>query len=33
MPEFVRTLGGGYFFVPGRSLLRYLASGERATSV
>jgi len=27
MPEFVRTLGGGYFFVPGRSLLRYLASG------
>jgi deferrochelatase/peroxidase EfeB len=26
MPEFVRTLGGGYFFVPGRSLLRYLAS-------
>lgn len=27
MPEFVRTLGGGYFFIPGRSLLRYLASG------
>ncbi|MEP6915880.1 MAG: hypothetical protein ABJC89_09540 [Acidobacteriota bacterium] len=27
MPEFVRALGGGYFFVPGRSLLRYLASG------
>jgi hypothetical protein len=26
MPEFVRTLGGGYYFVPGRSLLRYLAS-------
>jgi hypothetical protein len=26
MPEFVRTLGGGYFFIPGRSLLRYLAS-------
>jgi deferrochelatase/peroxidase EfeB len=26
MPEFVRTLGGGYFFLPGRSLLRYLAS-------
>jgi deferrochelatase/peroxidase EfeB len=25
MPEFVRTLGGGYFFLPGRSLLRYLA--------
>jgi deferrochelatase/peroxidase EfeB len=28
MPDFVRTLGGGYFFVPGRSLLRYLASPE-----
>jgi deferrochelatase/peroxidase EfeB len=27
MPEFVRMLGGGYFFLPGRSLLRYLASG------
>jgi deferrochelatase/peroxidase EfeB len=27
MPEFVRTLGGGYFFLPGRSLLRYLSSG------
>ena len=26
MPEFVRTIGGGYFFVPGRSLLQYLAS-------
>jgi deferrochelatase/peroxidase EfeB len=26
MPEFVRTLGGGYFFIPGKSLLRYLAS-------
>jgi deferrochelatase/peroxidase EfeB len=26
MPEFVRMLGGGYFFVPGRSLLQYLAS-------
>lgn len=26
MPEFVRTLGGGYFFVPGKSLLEYLAS-------
>jgi deferrochelatase/peroxidase EfeB len=25
MPEFVRTLGGGYFFMPGRSLLRFLA--------
>jgi len=30
MPEFVRTLGGGYFFMPGRSLLRYLASGARS---
>jgi deferrochelatase/peroxidase EfeB len=28
MPDFVRTLGGGYFFVPGRSLLRYLASSS-----
>jgi len=26
MPDFVRTIGGGYFFVPGRSVLRYLAS-------
>jgi deferrochelatase/peroxidase EfeB len=26
MPEFVRMLGGGYFFMPGKSLLRYLAS-------
>jgi deferrochelatase/peroxidase EfeB len=26
MPDFVRTLGGGYFFLPGRSLLRYLSS-------
>jgi deferrochelatase/peroxidase EfeB len=26
MPEFTRTLGGGYFFVPGKSLLQYLAS-------
>ncbi len=26
MPDFVRTLGGGYFFVPGRALLRYLAT-------
>jgi deferrochelatase/peroxidase EfeB len=25
MPDFVRTLGGGYFFVPGRAVLRYLA--------
>jgi hypothetical protein len=28
MPDFVRTLGGGYFFLPGRSLLRYLATLE-----
>ena len=26
MPEFVRTLGGGYFFVPGKALLQYLSS-------
>jgi deferrochelatase/peroxidase EfeB len=26
MPEFVRTLGGGYFFVPGKALLEYVAS-------
>lgn len=26
LPEFVRVLGGGYFFVPGKSLLRYLSS-------
>jgi hypothetical protein len=26
MPEFVRTLGGGYFFVPGRSVLWWLSS-------
>jgi hypothetical protein len=30
MPDFVRTLGGGYFFLPGRSLLRYLC-GSRAS--
>ena len=28
MPEFVRTLGGGYFFVPGRSFLRYLGEPQ-----
>lgn len=27
MPNFVTLRGGGYFFVPGRQLLRYLASG------
>jgi hypothetical protein len=27
MPEFVRMIGGGYFFVPGRAVLRYLAAG------
>jgi hypothetical protein len=26
MPEFVRTRGGGYCFVPGKSLLRYLST-------
>ena len=26
MPAFVRPIGGGYFFVPGKSLLQYLAS-------
>ena len=25
LPQFVRTLGGGYFFLPGRSLLAFLA--------
>jgi deferrochelatase/peroxidase EfeB len=24
LPRFVRTLGGGYFFMPGRALLKYL---------
>jgi deferrochelatase/peroxidase EfeB len=24
LPQFVRTIGGGYFFMPGRSLLQYL---------
>ncbi|MEG8040286.1 hypothetical protein QP166_13360 [Sphingomonas sp. LR60] len=26
MPRFVTLRGGGYFFVPGRQLIRYLAS-------
>ncbi len=26
LPAFVRTRGGGYFFVPGLSALRYLAN-------
>ena len=26
IPQFVTTLGGGYFFLPSRSALRYLAS-------
>jgi deferrochelatase/peroxidase EfeB len=26
MPDFVKTIGGGYFFLPGRSVLRYLAN-------
>ena len=25
LPEFVTTLGGAYFFLPGRRALRYLA--------
>jgi Dyp-type peroxidase family len=28
MPRFVTLRGGGYFFVPGRQLVRYLASGS-----
>jgi hypothetical protein len=24
LPRFVKTLGGGYFFMPGRALLEYL---------
>ena len=27
LPEFVTTLGGAYFFLPGRRALRYLAAG------
>ena len=27
MPDFVRVKGGGYFFLPGRRALRYLAEG------
>jgi deferrochelatase/peroxidase EfeB len=27
LKRFVRTLGGGYFFLPGRSLLAYLGDG------
>ena len=26
IPQFVTTLGGGYFFMPSRSALRYLTS-------
>lgn len=26
MPAFVKTIGGGYFFLPGRTLLQYLAA-------
>jgi hypothetical protein len=25
MPAFIRTLGGGYFFLPGKRLIEYLA--------
>ncbi|HEX8644076.1 MAG TPA: hypothetical protein VF702_09210 [Allosphingosinicella sp.] len=28
LPQFVRTLGGGYFFMPGRSLLAWLGGVE-----
>ena len=28
LPEFVTTLGGAYFFLPGRRALRYLAAGS-----
>jgi deferrochelatase/peroxidase EfeB len=28
MPEFVKVIGGGYFFLPARSVLRYLAGLE-----
>jgi deferrochelatase/peroxidase EfeB len=28
LPQFVTMRGGGYFFVPGRQLVRYLASGS-----
>ncbi len=30
LPSFVRTLGGGYFFLPGRRTLEYLASQPAA---
>lgn len=30
LPEFVTVVGGGYFFMPGISALRYLASAETA---
>lgn len=36
MPDFVRVKGGGYFFLPGRRALRYLAEGipeQRAAAV
>jgi len=28
-PDFVKMIGGGYFFMPGRSALRYLSGGEQ----
>ncbi|KAB7648253.1 Dyp-type peroxidase [Polymorphobacter fuscus] len=31
MPRFITLRGGGYFFVPGRQLIRYLASGSVLT--
>lgn len=31
LPQFVTVRGGGYFFLPGRQLLRYLATPEAAS--
>ena len=33
LPSFVRTLGGGYFFLPGKRTLEYLASASASASV
>jgi hypothetical protein len=30
LPSFVRTRGGGYFFLPGRRTMEYLASANVA---
>lgn len=32
LPEFVTTLGGAYFFLPGRRALQYLAAGDYLTA-